>query len=134
MTADNFYNSSIGRRRFLKIAVGAVAGGVGLAVFGGVREPEASNAARLTLNLQGHSQLLDKFLFEGETVEIMRSHGQEMLYINGVPLPEHVFSKTDAGYVSHMFPFENFRSARELAKQLVDGNSTFFILSPMGGM
>ncbi len=123
MTPRNHHRlSNMGRRRFLKIMAGAVAG-AGVVAFG-IEQAQNANAA-------GHgTQSLDSFRYKGKSLDMMGNTSYEMLHINGQAMPDHVFNKTAAGYTSHMLPFENFSSRRELAKKLVDGDGTLYILTP----
>lgn len=121
----NQNGNNMNRRSFLKVAAIGAVGAAGAAVFG-VQGTEKSGAASVNPNLaQG---ILDNFSYKGRSVQIMNAGGQQMLHLNGVAMPSHVFSKTDAGYASHLLPFENFANSRDLVKKLVDNDGKLFIL------
>lgn len=121
------------RRDFLKY-VGGVAGGLGIAAVTGVLGSRAGasspvgsqSAAGASAQASGAS--LADFTYKGRHIQIEQMGADVMLRLDGRDLPHHYLARSGDGFCSHLMPYHTDASPIPIARELVDGDGTLFIL------
>jgi hypothetical protein len=73
-------------------------------------------------------QKTEDFSYRGRRIQIFERGPDVQMRVDGRVLSHHTIYRSDKRYASHLLPFEDFVDSKVLARRLVDGDGTFFLL------
>ncbi len=114
------FSGGMHRRKFLKVLGGGVGAIAALRTL--VWDLQTAKSAGPTV--------LDSFAYKGHQVQIIQETPEHVyMTLDGRTLPHFAFMRLRPNrFSSHLLPFADEPSGRQLAKKLIDGTGTLYIL------